>query len=305
MGTPSGVVTTQISPAEPRCEVVRRLAHQRLKPAVERLQLASETDVDEVVHDVRKRCKRVRALLRLVRDNLGEDLYHQENRTLRDAARTLSPLRDAAVLIQVHDDLVQAGAVPIAGLRDDLAARHQELRLQALGGDTLPTLGERLASMLARVDTWPMTTIEWSTLGPGLKRVYRRGRKAMAAAYDDPATERFHQWRKRAKYLRHQLEFLEEVWPEVLGGVAKSARALTNALGDAHDLAVLEQAIHATSSKSGQDAEALCEFIASRRAALRARAEPIGLRLYAEKPSHFVARLGRYWEAGMRPGVAA
>ncbi|HZB97286.1 MAG TPA: CHAD domain-containing protein [Candidatus Sulfotelmatobacter sp.] len=297
------MVMTGISPVDHRCEVVRHLAHRRLEPAVEGLRLASDADLDEVVHDVRKRCKRVRALLRLVRADLGEDVYHQENRALRDAARALAPVRDAAVLIQVHDDLVEEGAVPVGRFRTELVERHRELRHQVLNGDTLPRLRESIAAAMARIDTWPLETIEWETLGPGVKRVYGRGRKAMAAAYDDPTTERFHQWRKRAQYLRHQLGFLKELWPEVIGGSTKSAHALTDVLGDAHDLAVLGQAVDAARTDARRDGGSLSELIASRRALLRARAEPIGLRLYAEKPSRFIARLGRYWNAGNHPAL--
>ncbi len=299
------MASTVISPADHRCEVVRRLAYRRQEPAVERLRLATEADFDDVVHDLRKRCKRVRSLLRLVRESLGEDVYKSENRVLRDAARVVSPVRDAAVLIEVHDDLVQAGAMPMAGLRTELVERHQELRRQVLDEGALPQLGETIAAVLARIETWPLESLEWETLSPGVKRIYRRGRKAMAAAYDDPSTERFHEWRKRTRYLRHQLGFLKELWPEVISGNVKSAHALTDVLGEAHDLALLRQAVETTGTDLGGDGERLCELIASRRALLRVRAEPIGRRLYAEKPSRFVARLGQYWDAGNRSGAAA
>ena len=296
---------TGISPAEHRPDVVRCLADRRLEPAVELLGLPSEADLDEVVHDVRKRCKRVRALLRLVRDKLGEDVYHRENRVLRDAARVLSPVRDAAVLIQSHDEMVHAGAVPMTDFRMELSQRHRDLRHKLLRGDSLPELRESIAAVLARIETWPMTTLEWDSVRPGVKRVYRRGRKAMAAAYRERSTERFHQWRKRTTYLRHQLRFLEELWPEVIRGTAKGAHVLTDVLGDAHDLAVLGRAVDAANVGRGRDADSLSAFITAHRQRLRVRAEPLGLRLYAETPSRFTDRLGRYWEAGTRSAAVA
>lgn len=296
---------TGISPEEQVCDAVRRLAHRRLEPTVDALGLVSEADLDEVVHDVRKRCKRVRALLRLVRDDLGDDVYRRENRTLRDVARTFSPLRDAAVLIRVHDDVLRAGGMPIPGFRPALVQRHEHLRRKVLEGDTLPAARETLAAAVTRIQTWPIATVEWDVLGAGLKRVYSRGRKAMAAAYDEPSTERFHQWRKRAKYLRSQLGVLEELWPEVIGGSAKTAHALTDALGDAHDLAVLEGVLAAEGVDPDGEAGRLVEFMQAQRELLRARARPLGLRLYAEKPSRFIARLGRYWDAAVRTTTAA
>ncbi len=117
-------MVTGISPAEPVGDVVRCLARRRLEPAVEALRHSSEAELDEVVYDVRKRCKRVRALLRLARDGIGEDVYRRDNRALRAAARALSPLRDAAVHIEVHDEVVRAGAMPVAGFRTTLVERH-------------------------------------------------------------------------------------------------------------------------------------------------------------------------------------
>ncbi len=299
------MVETRFSPKEHGCDVVRRLAQRRLEPAVEALQVSSEAEVDDVAHDVRKRCKRIRALLRLIRYEVGKDVYRRENGALRDAARLLSPVSDAAVLIQVHDDVVRAGATPPTGFRRELVERHQDLRHQVFEEDTLLQVRESIAAVLARTETWPMTAVEWDVLAAGLKRVYKKGRKAMAAAYEDPSGELFHEWRGPVRYLRHQLKFLEELWPEVMRGNAKSAHALTDVLGDAHDLAVLDRTVVAATGEPAGDAQRLSEFIDSQRQQLRVRARPIGLRLYAEKPSDFIARLGRYWEAGMRAGAAA
>jgi CHAD domain-containing protein len=297
-------MVTGISPGEHVGDAVRRLAHHRLQPALEPLRHVSEADVDDVIHDVRKRCKGVRALLRLVRNDLG-DVYGRENGSLRDAARVFSPLRDAAVQIRVYDGVVRDCGTPVPGFRAALVQRHEDLRRQVCEGDTLAAVRASLAAVVARSETWPVEGVDWEVLGAGLKRVYRRGRKCMAAAYDDPGKENFHQWRKRAKYLRCQLELLEELWPEVVGGSAKSARALTRTLGDAHDLAVLQRALEGEGLDWRGDAGQVVEFIQSQRDVLRARARPIGLRLYAEKPSRFIARLGRYWDAGLRPATAA
>jgi hypothetical protein len=79
--------------------------------------------------------------------------------------------------------------------------------------------------------------------------------------------------------------------------MAKSAHALTDVLGDEHDLAVLVRSLDEAEIDQDGAARSLAEFIASRRAGLQAEVRPIGLRLYAEKPARFTARLERYWEA--------
>lgn len=53
---------------------------------------------DKEIHRARKRLKRARATLRLLRLAIGKPTYRRENAALRDAARPLSGVRDAAVL---------------------------------------------------------------------------------------------------------------------------------------------------------------------------------------------------------------
>jgi CHAD domain-containing protein len=293
-----------IAPGEHVGDSVRRLAHDRLQPAVEALELSAGDDLDEIVYDVRKRCRRVRALLRLVRADVGDEVYRRENGALRAAARVLSAVRDTAVLVEVHDGVVATGGISPKGFRDRLVEHHEDLKAELLAGDELPRVRESLAAVLERTEAWPITSDAWDGLGAGVERVYRRGRKAMAAAYDDPGTERFHEWRKRVKYLRHQMEYLEGLWPEVIGAGVESAQVLTGILGEAHDLAVLRDALVDAGVDREREAH-LLELIDSRRQFLRSRARPIGQRLYAEKPSEFVTRLRCYWEAAATPATVA
>src|SRR4030095_12488027 len=57
----------------------------------------------ETVHELRKRLKKMRAVLRLVRDELGEEVFDRENGVLRDLGRKLSPARDATVRVSALD----------------------------------------------------------------------------------------------------------------------------------------------------------------------------------------------------------
>ena len=59
-----------------------------------------------VVHEARRRCKKLRGLLRLVRPAFPE--FARENAAIRDAAALLSHLRDAEVLRQTVADLGKA-----------------------------------------------------------------------------------------------------------------------------------------------------------------------------------------------------
>ncbi len=79
----------------------------------------------------------------------------------------------------------------------------------------------------------------------------------------------------------------------------EAASELSDYLGDTHDLAVLRRALVDDPAVFGEarDVQALLGFVDLRRAELRGRARPLGLRLFAEKSRSLVSRFGRYWDA--------
>ena len=121
----------------------------------------------------------------------------------------------------------------------------------------------------------------------------------MADAYRSPSSESFHEWRKRARYLRFQLETLTGMWPEVLGAVAAAVDDLGETLGDEHDLAELAKVVNSDRSLTSKkrERELLTALIEQRRKDLQQQARVKGLRVYAEPTDRFVERLGVYWEA--------
>ena len=64
---------------------------------------------DAAVHGARKQLKKGRADLRLLRKALVPQTYHYENTTLRDVARPLTTVRDARVLMDTLERLVEHG----------------------------------------------------------------------------------------------------------------------------------------------------------------------------------------------------
>src|SRR5262249_9161848 len=86
-------------------EDVRRIAREQIDGAIAESNGSAPGSHTECIHSVRKRCKKLRALLRLVRPCLG-DVYTSENAYFRDAARVLAPLRDTHVLRAAFDAVV-------------------------------------------------------------------------------------------------------------------------------------------------------------------------------------------------------
>ena len=54
---------------------------------------------------------------------------------------------------------------------------------------------------------------DWDVIGASFKEVYARGIDSLRAARADGGPECLHEWRKDAKYLWHDLQVLEPLWP--------------------------------------------------------------------------------------------
>jgi CHAD domain-containing protein len=288
----------RLEPGEATNEEVRRVAHERAQSAINALR-DRDADPAEAVHGARKDLKKLRAVLRLVRPELGET-YGQENERYRVAARGLSDARDA----QVRSATVSGLADRFAS--DPPAGGWAALR-DAIGGGPPPDgelaeAREHAATAIAqgkeKIDSWPLSRADFKLLRKGLRRSYARGRKRYRAAVADPTDESLHDWRKREKDLWYHLRLLRDGWPEALGPAADEAHRLADLLGDEHDLVVLTAYLESDAATvRGPQRAHLQKLIAKRRSELQSEAFALGERLYAEKPKRFVASIERHWRA--------
>jgi CHAD domain-containing protein len=293
-------MTAELAQSEPGTKGIRRILRKELKKALESLAVRRLTD--EKVHDARKRIKKARAALRLLRDGLGKATYTRENAALRDVARPLSQVRDSKVLLDTLEKLNdrfgrKCRGLALDGFRRALNRERQALRRQILGrAAPLKAQVTALRRIRSHAKDWHLGKHDWPVIGRGLERVYGKGRRALSAAETEGTPECFHEWRKQVKYLRHQLEFLTPVWPEVLRELADEAHKLADDLGDEHDLTVLRQKAQAHQDTLANDFSILLALIDRRRIELREKAVIRGRQLYEEKTGTFVIRVHGYWD---------
>lgn len=271
---------------------VRRLAGLQFGKAISHLESTS-APWEEHVHEARKSLKRLRALLHLVRFEVGEETFRRENAALGQAGHLLAGLRDAAVLGETLEKLDKEGRFP--QVRAWLKAQR-DARYQPQNRGTVSQALEALRWAQVRLELWPLQGQNWSAIGPGVRWVYARGRRAMRRAYRQRQDEDFHGWRKYAKYLWYHSQLLQGIWPAVMEATAGALDRLGEALGQDHDLAVLRSTCLSELADSPELA-ALEERICPRRALLQAEAQRLGQRLYAESPDAFEQRWSRYWAA--------
>jgi CHAD domain-containing protein len=261
---------------------------------------------DEDVHQARKALKKARASLRLLLPAFKDADYRRVNADLRDAAKPLSSVRDAKVLLDTLQTLVERYGLPERALKLDGLTRVLRSRRAHIRRDLLSPNGGALghSRQLLRQSRTGIDDLvdrheeEWKIIGAGLKRVYAQGRRALADAREKPRPDAFHEWRKEAKYLRYALERLDPLWSSVVGALADQAHKLADYLGDEHDLTVLRETAlaHHDCFSDEQTLPALLALIDRCQAALREKAIYLGARLYEEKPRAFAARFGQYWK---------
>jgi CHAD domain-containing protein len=290
-----------LAPYESMEEAVKRLIMEEIQQAV------GESDNrklkrSEAVHEVRKHCKKIRSVLRLARTRF-EKTYRFENAWYRDTAKGLAPIRDADALIETYDDLLERFSEQIDRRAFRSARRELTARRKKIVGDAA-TLNKKLKKVRARVIKGAerlehrKLELDGFDVEEGLVLAYRKARKAMAAAYDDPTAENFHEWRKQAKYHDYHMTLLAAAW-EVVESAAREADELSDLLGDDHNLDVLYKTLLESPKKYGKkrDIQVLLGLIDRRSAELRVEARAIGARIFAEKPKAFGRRFRAYGEA--------
>ncbi|MBA3731800.1 MAG: CHAD domain-containing protein [Gammaproteobacteria bacterium] len=257
----------------------------------------------KAIHSARQRCKRIRAVLRLMRCDLG-DQYGLENVCFRDIARGLSGVRDAEAVIEALDKLQphcndkrESGLV--RATRRGLTTRRQqdtdgEEGLKAHADAAIQ--GFRAAR--ERPASWPLSAQGFALVGPGLRKTYAGGRNAFTKACREPTDLRFHEMRKRVKYLWYQMRVLHPVWPEAMRAYRRSLHKLSNLLGDDHDLLVVRESLREQPDilRGARNLECMVSLIERRQCRLKAEARLLGMRVFAERSREFRKRLARYWQ---------
>ena len=291
----------ELLPGERQSDGLRRIALGQLAEAIDLLEGAGRTVSPETaVHDTRKALKRLRALLRLIRRDLGESAYLREDAVLREASLRLAGAREAHVMLATLDGLLDrhprglARRTGVRRLRERLLAEREQAAAELLGdgparGDVL----RRLSDSRERVAAWRLPDRGgMGNVEAGLRHTYRAGRRRRerAAAGGGGRLRRMHAWRRQVKHLRYAAEILR------LEDLARRADELAELLGEERDLALLAKRIRAVGRGEQHGADArrrLLKAIARRRRKLRRRAFALGGRIYRRKPRAFIERVAR------------
>ncbi|HTV95923.1 MAG TPA: CHAD domain-containing protein [Steroidobacteraceae bacterium] len=255
-------------------------------------QIAKRRRSDAAIHGVRKELKRARATLRLLREHIGVVEYRRDNALIRDAARPLTPVRDAKVLLDSFKVLAEES--PRGRFSRHFRALLEDRRRAAarrLSSAELAAAARVLSSIRRRAASLPGSRLSQTDDG-ALKRAYKRGREAHASAKRRATDESLHEWRKQTKYFENQLEIVLPFGPKFLRKSHRRAKRLADILGDDHDLALLAEQIllHAKGEYApSQDSEVedMIVRVARWRKQLQAQAFRLARRLYSGRARRY------------------
>jgi CHAD domain-containing protein len=272
--------------------IARRALLAQLDKTIE--ELGKRRRSDARVHNIRKELKRARAALRMLRECIGVTAYRRDNALLRDAARPLTPIRDARVLLQTLELLApkQAGGRGkfLARFRKLLRGQRRLARRQLRPAEltaaarVLRVIRRRAAALPAGRLTNPRSR--------GLEHAFQKARTAFAVARRRGTNENLHEWRKQTKYFANQLEMILPFGWKQFEKSYEHAKQLADCLGDDHDLAILTEQI--SEHTQGVDAPAvnkdvrdLIAGVERRRKRLQRRALQLGRRLYFGRAARY------------------
>ncbi len=284
---------------------LQELARKEIKRIIAALRTLNAATLDGLTHDLRKRLKRLRALLWLLRESFGKKRYRAEDGVFREAGRALGAMRDAQALLKTHDRLQQRffpvkPPALMRAMRQKLSAHERECAAALFGSAALGKQIVSLQAALDRVAEWPVADYGWKELRRAVKRSYQRSRESCEQARDAPDAARLHRWRKRTKDFSLHLRLLRRTDPVLMEELAHDYNVLGEFLGDDHDLVVLRAAVEkqrATILHRPARA-AFLQLLDLRREELCEAAFALGERLHADSPTIFARELSAHRAAG-------
>lgn len=271
----------------------RSVGAEQFEQAIEVLQLRPD-GVHEAIHDARKCFKRVRALYRLIASD-ASPFQKQENARIRDMARNLSTVRDAAALVEnaryLHEG---ARSDDEEKALDHVCSRLIERRDRIAAGET--DIEDRIAATIINCEQAMAALVHVSfddrrrktadRLAKGWRRTLKRAARAREACQASTEAASFHELRKRAQDYRMHLALMREAWPSAMQPKRLDAKALVDVLGHLNDLDVMTSLVNEDPSLAGnsQDQAYLISAVIARQDSLRSDALDRAASVFLDAP---------------------
>jgi CHAD domain-containing protein len=256
-------------------------------------------DLGTRVHDARRHIKRMRAILQLAGYGFDSKTLAKHDDALAAVARRLAGTRDADACVATFETLTSK--LPFAE-HTEVHEHFRELARISRRATSASQLGKIATSLRAAgtaIAREGLDHDEWDLVAEGFEKSYREARKLRRLAGKKASHAELHSWRKRLKQLFHQLELVCAILPKPLRKAIKRLEQLASALGEHHDLHVLEASLqdYQQHARDAQDIGYLRELIDERRESLCKTIRKIASDAFCEKPKPFLRAIHKAWKA--------
>ncbi len=264
--------------------------HRRLRSSVG----GGEQDLEEVVHQTRVDMKRLRALWYLIRPGLADEPGERLHRACRELAQGLGSTRDRQVMQTTLASLAQSLPAEVArhltAALVDTTTAPAPLPVLELELEQALERYRQLEQLLAEVE---FATVRRVHIRQGLEQSFGKGVSGYRRSRKGDDMEALHRWRKWAKVLLYQLE-----WLDLSPGWTSVLKPLGSCLGDIHDLDVLAGQLR-LAGVAADDLALLEPVLAQTRQQRVERALHLGQRAYeCKSPARRCRRLYQRWNGG-------
>jgi CHAD domain-containing protein len=252
----------------------------------------------EAVHQARVATRRIRSTLRTFSGLLDQEWTDRLRDDLKWLANLLGEVRDTDVLLErFSEHLAALPADDAKGgrrLLDRLADQRDQARKRLLGAmasDKYAQLLEDLVAAAAAPALLPGADRPAAEVMPPLvAKPWKKLRKSVGKAGDDPPDHELHQIRIRAKRARYAAEAVEPVIGKPAEDFADAIADLQGVLGDHQDAVVGEAWLRGAAASAGRDVALVA-----------------GLLIAAERASaaDTRGRWGKVWKAAKRRRLRA
>jgi len=270
-----------------------KVAFSQLKKSIQEIE-DNSLSMDNKIHQLRKRCKKMRGLLRIIRPQLKDSsVYNAQNQYFKETAKQFSAIRDKKMLddtfkkIVVKYNLDENRYIQILKSIESMIVQS-EISVQ----NHFATYRAEYENNKKNIKQYRLKKKNSKALDNGIKKGYKKAKKLKKKAYSTQSDKDFHQWRKWVKYHWYHMRLIKKNEKCVLGPRVKMSGMLADILGGEHDLSVFKSFVE------NVRCEYKVEFIGylkTEQDILRNRAEKIGNILFCKKKNDFIKYLHMFF----------
>ncbi|MCD6258229.1 MAG: CHAD domain-containing protein, partial [Helicobacteraceae bacterium] len=222
----------------------QKVALSQLKKSIEEIE-DNSLSMDKKIHQLRKRCKKMRGLLRIIRPQLQiSGVYDAQNQYFKETAKQFSAIRDKRMLEETFKKIV---------LKYNLDENRYMQIVQSI--ESMKVQSEisvqnyfalyraEFEENRKNIEQYRLKEKSSRALDKGIKKGYKKASKLKKKAYKTQSDKDFHAWRKWVKYHWYHMRLIKKNEECVLGPRVKVSGILADILGDEHDLSVFKRFI--------------------------------------------------------------